>query len=102
MDDWLEQYQGQIEQQPTCEETWFQEQWRNSQSGNEAAGRNISGSCLRLALRIAQQRAVQFPERDLVDFVEEANAGLMEAVLSFGGVTRRNSSATRKIASTPV
>ena len=90
MEDWLEQYQNQIERQPACEETWFQEQWRNLQSGDEMAGRLISASCLRFALRIAQQRAAEFPECHLVDVIQEANAGLMEAVLSFGGGSKED------------
>ncbi len=85
MSDWLDQYRAIIEQQPTCEEAWFQDRWRLCQAGDEMAAREISGSCLRFALQIAQARAADFPQYHLLDVVEEANAGLMNAVQSFRG-----------------
>jgi DNA-directed RNA polymerase sigma subunit (sigma70/sigma32) len=88
VDDWLEQYKAAIDQQPFCEDSWFQEQCQSLRSGDEQAGRHISGSCLRFALQIAQERAAAFPACHLLDVVEEANAGLMEAVRTFKGSTR--------------
>jgi DNA-directed RNA polymerase sigma subunit (sigma70/sigma32) len=88
VDDWLQQYSSAIDEQPVCEDSWFQEQCRNLHAGDEQAGRRISGSCLRFALKIAQRRAAEFPECHLLDVVEEANAGLMDAVLTFKGSSR--------------
>lgn len=87
---WFGKYQAMVDAQPICDDSWFQEQWRKKQSGDETAGRLISGSCLRFALQIAQQRAAEFPECHLLNVIEEANAGLMEAVLSFGGGSKED------------
>lgn len=85
MDAWLEKYQTMIETQPSCDDPWFAEMWSKYQTGDEYAGRCISGSCLRLALCIAQDRTGDYPDFALLDLVQEANAGLADALQSFSG-----------------
>ena len=78
-------YRQQIAAQPLCVDPWFQENLNRLRSGEELAGRLISGSCLRIALEIALNMDIPPAALDTFGRIEEANAGLMEAIGSLAG-----------------
>ena len=81
----LETYRKLIDEQPTCDDVLFTNALAQFRSGDEAGARAISGSCLRLAMRIAECRAADFAEWPLLDVIHEANAGLYQAITAFPG-----------------
>ena len=81
----LQIYKQLIEGQRHCEDPWFVEMIGRLRSGDEMAGREISASCLRLALEIAEQRVPQFRPLTVLDLAQEGNVGLMDAIKSFQG-----------------
>jgi DNA-directed RNA polymerase sigma subunit (sigma70/sigma32) len=81
----LETYRRVVSEQPACDAQFFSEALSRYRAGDEAAGRTISGSCLRLALAIAEDRSREAPSLPLFDVIQEANAGLMEAIATFSG-----------------
>jgi DNA-directed RNA polymerase sigma subunit (sigma70/sigma32) len=85
MESELEIYRRLISAQPACEDSWFTDALAKYRAGDEAAGRTISGSCLRLAMQIAEARAAEFGTLSVLDVVQEANVGLMDALKSFTG-----------------
>jgi DNA-directed RNA polymerase sigma subunit (sigma70/sigma32) len=80
----LETYRRVIAAQPTCNDSFFTEALARYRAGNESAARDISGSCLRLALQIVETHSPD-PASPSFDAIQEANAGLMEAITTFGG-----------------
>ena len=87
MDTDLGEYRRVVDQQPACDEAWFAERLTRLRSGDEAAGREISGSCLRLALRLAEEMPNPPASWSLLDLIQEANAGLVEGLASFTGTS---------------
>ena len=81
----LDQYRRTILNQPALDDIQFKTAWTEYQAGGEAAGRRITGSCLPIALSIAENRSSEFPELSVLELVEEANAGLHEALMGFSG-----------------
>jgi DNA-directed RNA polymerase sigma subunit (sigma70/sigma32) len=81
----LETYRRVVAEQPTCDPPFFVEALSRYRSGDGSAARSISGSCLRFALALAEERAREAPTLDLFDVIQEANAGLMEAITTFPG-----------------
>ena len=81
----LETYRRVVSQQPACEPQFFSEALSRYRAGDESAARSISGSCLRLALAIAEEHSKEAPSSPLLDVIQEANAGLMEAITTFAG-----------------
>jgi DNA-directed RNA polymerase sigma subunit (sigma70/sigma32) len=81
----LETYRRIVAEQPVCEANWFADALGQYRAGDEAAARNISGSCLRFALQMAEERAADTRNCQLFDLIEEANGGLMEAITTYNG-----------------
>ena len=80
----LEAYRRIVADQPICDERLFAEALARYRSGEESAARVISASFLRLALEMAEPRSAGGESR-LFDLIQEANAGLMEAIADFTG-----------------
>jgi DNA-directed RNA polymerase sigma subunit (sigma70/sigma32) len=80
----LEIYRRVIAAQPTCDEVFFSEALVRYRAGDQAAARDISGRCLRMALQLAEGHAAD-PAAPSFDAIQEANAGLMEAITTFAG-----------------
>lgn len=87
MEAWLERYQTLVAQQPVCDDSWFPAALQEYRAGDELAGRRISAGCLWLALQVAQSRAGDLEHFPLLDLVQEANAGLVDALEGFAGST---------------
>ena len=85
MESSLETYRQHVLGQPICEAQWFAAALGRFRGGDGAASREISARCLHLALRFAENRAVLLPTYPLFDLIQEANAGLMQAVTTFEG-----------------
>jgi DNA-directed RNA polymerase sigma subunit (sigma70/sigma32) len=83
----LELYRSAVTAQPECAEPAFSGWLRRFRDGDEAAGRAISGSCLRIALAEVESRPTLPGGLAFLDAVQEANAGLVEALHSFTGST---------------
>jgi DNA-directed RNA polymerase sigma subunit (sigma70/sigma32) len=80
----LETYRRVIASQPTCNDSFFTESLARYRSGDESAARDISGSCLRLALQLVEHHSAD-PASPSFDAIQEANAGLMDAITTFAG-----------------
>jgi DNA-directed RNA polymerase sigma subunit (sigma70/sigma32) len=81
----IETYRRVVGEQPTCDAPFFADALSRYRAGDESAARLISGSCLRFALAIAEERTKAVPALALLDAIQEANAGLMEAITTFPG-----------------
>lgn len=81
----LETYRQHVLGQPICEAQWFAAALGRFRGGDEAAAKEISARCLHVALRFAEDRAVSLPSHSMFDLIQEANAGLMQAVTTFDG-----------------
>jgi DNA-directed RNA polymerase specialized sigma subunit len=81
----LQKYKRIVAEQPVCQEEWFADKLAQYRAGDENGARAISGSCLRFALQLAERHAADCPEDVFFDFIEEANAGLMEALTTYSG-----------------
>src|SRR5438067_3295642 len=81
----LEIYRRVVGEQPACDAPFFSEALFRYRAGNEQAAREISGRCLRFALAIAEEHAKGEPALPLLDVVQEANVGLMEAITAYSG-----------------
>src|SRR5207247_1326247 len=53
----LESYRRIIAEQPTCDDRFFAQALARYRAGDESAAREISGSCLRIALQLAERHA---------------------------------------------
>src|SRR5258708_1181621 len=80
----LEIYRRPIAVQPTCDDSFFAEALARYRAGNESAARDISGSWLRLALQVVEGHSADAASPSF-DAIQEANAGLMEAITTFAG-----------------
>jgi DNA-directed RNA polymerase specialized sigma subunit len=87
MESTLELYRTAIAGQPECADPAFSEWLRRYRAGDEAAGRELAGSCLGLALALAESFPDSPPGFTVLDLVQEANAGLVEALHTFTGAT---------------
>ncbi|HZT78817.1 MAG TPA: hypothetical protein VFA26_01235 [Gemmataceae bacterium] len=81
----IETYCRIVAEQPVCEDTWFAEAWPRASAGDDAARREISGSCLRLALAVAQERWDHRDEGEFLELIQDANAALWGALDNFPG-----------------
>jgi DNA-directed RNA polymerase specialized sigma subunit len=68
-----------------CEKEGFGGALAKYRTGDEQAGRKIIGSYLRLALALAESKAQETGEPLPIALLEEANAGLTDALASFTG-----------------
>ena len=78
-------YKRIIVQEPSLEDSWFSEALEKCRAGDEAAQRQIVGSCLKAALQVVEGKATGQNEAGFFDLVQEANAALSEAVANFPG-----------------
>src|SRR5438105_4336091 len=85
MDTPLEMYQNAISEVPDLTEQSFNDALNRYRTGDEAAARDISGGCLRLAMGIAEKYARKYSGHDLLDLIQDANGGLFLAVTTFKG-----------------
>lgn len=84
MDEWLQQYKRHIADSKGMTDEALMYDLNRSREGNDSARLAISGSYLYLALRIAEQRAMQ-GNVQLKDLIEEANHTLQIAIGGFQG-----------------
>lgn len=82
----IEDYRSRIRELPESDDSWFPEALAQARQGNDDARRRLLGSGLRTALRIAEDLRGE-DDPDFLDFVEEANRGLAQALKSFQGST---------------
>jgi DNA-directed RNA polymerase specialized sigma subunit len=85
--DVLQQYRTQVAAIPACSDPDFTNLLARYRAGDEDAGRAIAGSYLALALGLAESLPALPPGLDVLDAVQEANAGLVEALRTFTGAT---------------
>lgn len=83
----MELYRAKIADVPLVTDPEFGDLLRRFRAGDEAAGRAISGGHLRMAIEIAESLPEPPAGFDLLDTVQEANAGLWEAIETFPGST---------------
>jgi DNA-directed RNA polymerase sigma subunit (sigma70/sigma32) len=81
----LETYRRVVAEQPACDAVSFAEALARYRAGDDSAARAISGSCLRVALKVAEDQACDSRALPLFDRIQEANAGLMDAIATFPG-----------------
>ncbi len=81
----LDTYRNQVTRLPLCDATFFAEAMARYRARDESAARDISGRCLRVALRLGEERARQLGSPDILDAVQEANRGLWKAITTFAG-----------------
>jgi DNA-directed RNA polymerase sigma subunit (sigma70/sigma32) len=85
MDTPVETYRRIVGAQPTCDPPFFAAALSGHRAGDESAARRLCGSCLRFALAVAERHAQEASTLSLLDVIQEANAGLMEAITTFPG-----------------
>src|SRR5262249_27022220 len=70
-------------------ESWLVDRLAQCRAGNDQATRDICGSCLRLAWRLAQEyvEGSDDDNNDILEVVQDANTALLRAVKSFKGLT---------------
>lgn len=81
----LDTYRNTIEQQPACSTDGFAHALARARQGDDAARRQILGSCLRLALARVEGRSPECGEDELFALIQDANAALEEALANFAG-----------------
>ena len=82
----LDTYRHLVAEQPACEARFFAQALAEYRAGDESAARKLSASCLRLALKYAEEQAANGSGSvPIFDLIQEANAGLMEAITTFPG-----------------
>jgi DNA-directed RNA polymerase specialized sigma subunit len=81
----LEIYRRVVAEQPACDAPFFSAALSRYRAGDEQAAREISGRCLRFALAVAEEHAKGALSLPLLDMVQEANVGLMEAITAYSG-----------------
>ena len=74
--------------QPANSESLFAERIRRLREGDELAGPEISGSYLGAVLDLVESLPTLPRDLNLLDAVQEANVGLVDAIESFTGSTR--------------
>ncbi len=87
MQEALDTYLAIIDQQPSCDESWFSDALTRSRLGDDDARRRILASYLRLAWECARSSSDAQPSHPLFDLIQEANAGLEEGLAAFSGQT---------------
>ena len=70
-----------------CADPWFAEQLVAIRTGDEAAWRRISGSCLGRVLEIAKRKWQPGCPIGLLDLVQEGNRVLVRTIKRFAGST---------------
>lgn len=83
----LQDYRTQIHELPECADSWFPEALTRYRAGDEEARRQILGSCLRVALQLAEERRGPDSTDDVFDLIEEANRGVTQALRTFSGTS---------------
>jgi len=83
----LELYRTEIAKAPPCSDLDFSDLLRRSRDGDEEAGRVITGSHLGMVLALVESLPELPAGLDLMGAVQEANAGLVEALNTFSGTT---------------
>jgi len=83
----LELYRAEVARVPACADPEFSNRLAEYRAGDEAAGRAITGSCLGMVLALVESLPDLPAGLDLLDAVQEANAGLVEALQTFSGTT---------------
>jgi hypothetical protein len=85
MDTWLSEYKAVVCQQPHLNDSWFQRDLEGARRGDDVARRRILGSSLSLVLDIVEQLWEPSSGVDLVDFLQDANHVMENALASFCG-----------------
>jgi hypothetical protein len=80
-------YRTQIGELEPCSDQWFGTALAAAQTGDDDARRRIVGSCLSVALRIAERHYGHLDSDELLGFIECANHGLWQSVPTFRGTT---------------
>src|SRR5207253_2786132 len=70
-----------------CTDPWFTERLAEYRTGDEAAWRRISASCLRRVLTIAKRHWRSDSPVTLLEAVQEGNAALVKSIKRFSGST---------------
>jgi DNA-directed RNA polymerase sigma subunit (sigma70/sigma32) len=87
MEEAISEYLRQINDVPECNDSVFHDLLVRARSGDDEARREISGRCLRVAFELAEAMPAPPPDLDRLDRIQEANAGLHTAILTFSGST---------------
>lgn len=90
-DDPVELYLAQVAEiaNDSCDDSWFPEALSKYRAGDELAGREISGSCLGIVVRIAKAKWTEKSRVGLLDLIQEGNASLMNTLVRFTGSKAR-------------
>ena len=83
----LEQYRIEVAKLSACADPEFSDCLQRSRAGDEESGRAITGGHLGMALALVEALPELPAGLDLLDAVQEANAGLAEALRTFSGTT---------------
>jgi len=83
----LELYRTEVAKLLACADPDFSTRLAQYRAGDEDAGRAITGSCLGMALALVESLPALPAGLDVLDAVQEANAGLVEALRTFTGNT---------------
>jgi len=81
----LANYRSRVQEQPSCDDSWFVAALEQYRAGDEQARLRILGSCLRLALAVVESKHPTSGEEEFLRQVEEANSGLTKALTTFTG-----------------
>lgn len=85
-DDTLAAYRLKIRSLQQMTDNSFAHAIRQYRAGNEYVGRLISEGMLYVALETAERYMQSYDRYDPFDFIQEANAGLQDAIHSFSGI----------------
>ncbi len=83
----LELYRAEIAKVPACDGPDFSRRLVEYRAGDEVAGRAITGGRLGMALTLVESLPELLAGLTLLDTVQEANAGLVQALQTFTGTT---------------
>jgi DNA-directed RNA polymerase specialized sigma subunit len=85
MESALDMYRNRVTELPACDSAFLTEAMARYRAGDESAARDISGRCLGLALRLAEEVARKQSSVEIIDAIQEANRGLWLAITTFSG-----------------
>lgn len=83
----LELYKIEVAKLAPCADHNFSPRLALYRAGDEQAGRELTGSCLGMVLALVESLPELPAGLDLLETVQEANAGLVEALRTFSGTT---------------